>query len=201
MGHLHIFDMDGTLLTGTTANLEVARYLGTLTELHDLEARFAAGTLDTRGFSTEIHRLWRHLTPDIVATAYTAATWLTGITDVCTGIRARGEHSAVITEEARVAWAPKRPDVGRWSFTVRADEHTTGVAWPDIDQITLMSLVRGGGGSRPQALRGQPLADNVRITHLGGPSAQPQASRPPITGPSSGWTRIAASSSPGSSSR
>ena len=61
MTHLHIFDMDGTLLTGTTANLEIARHLGTLPELHDLEARFAAGTLDTRGLSAEIHRLWRWL--------------------------------------------------------------------------------------------------------------------------------------------
>ena len=97
MGHLPIFDMDGTLLTGTTANLEIARHLGTLPELRELEARFAAGTLDTRGFSIEIHRLWRDLTPDTVAAAYTAATWLTGIADVCADIRARGEHSAVIT--------------------------------------------------------------------------------------------------------
>lgn len=97
MAHLHIFDMDGTLLTGTTANLEIARHLGTLPELHALEARFAAGTLDTRGFSTEIHRLWRHLTPDLVATAYRAAAWIIGIADVCADIRARGEHSAVIT--------------------------------------------------------------------------------------------------------
>jgi phosphoserine phosphatase len=97
VGHLHIFDMDGTLLAGTTANLEIARHLGTLPELHDLEARFAAGTLDTRGFSIEIHRLWRDLTPAIVTAAYTAATWLAGIADVCADIRARGEHSAVIT--------------------------------------------------------------------------------------------------------
>ncbi|MFB4303964.1 HAD family hydrolase [Actinomadura sp. NTSP31] len=97
MTYLHIFDMDGTLLNGTTANLELARHLGTLPELHALEARFAAGTLDTRGFSTEIHRLWHHLTPDHVAAAYTAGPWLTGIADVCADIRARGEHSAVIT--------------------------------------------------------------------------------------------------------
>lgn len=97
MTHLHIFDMDGTLLTGTTANLEVARHLGTLPELRDLEDRFAAGTLDTRGFSAELHRLWTHLTPAIVATAYTTGPWLTGIADVCADIRARGEHSAVIT--------------------------------------------------------------------------------------------------------
>jgi phosphoserine phosphatase len=89
--------MDGTLLTGSTANLEVARRIGTLPELHALEARFAAGDLDTRGFSATIHRLWRHLTPDDVAAAYAAGPWLTGIGDVCADIRARGEHSAVIT--------------------------------------------------------------------------------------------------------
>ncbi|MFC5747565.1 HAD family hydrolase [Actinomadura rugatobispora] len=97
MGTLHIFDMDGTLLTGTTANLEVARQLGTLPELHALEARFSAGDIDTRAFSAEIHRLWRHLTPDHVTAAYTAGPWLNGIRDVCADIRARGEHSAVIT--------------------------------------------------------------------------------------------------------
>ncbi|MGI5169587.1 HAD family hydrolase [Spirillospora sp. CA-253888] len=97
MTTLHIFDMDGTLLAGSTANLELARHMGTLPQLQDLEARFAAGHIDTRAFSAAIHRLWHDLTPQAVATAYTAATWLTGIPEVCADIRARGEHSAVIT--------------------------------------------------------------------------------------------------------
>lgn len=97
VGNLHIFDMDGTLLTGSTANLEVARRNGTSTQLADLESRFATGALDTRGFSTALHRLWRDLTPALVATAYAAAPWLTRIADVCADIRRRGEHSAVIT--------------------------------------------------------------------------------------------------------
>ncbi|WP_328595152.1 HAD family hydrolase [Actinomadura macrotermitis] len=97
MGILHIFDMDGTLLTGTTANLQIARHLGTLAELTDLEARFAAGSIDTRGFSAEIHRLWRALTPEQVLAAYTGGPWLEGIAEVCADIAARGEHSAVIT--------------------------------------------------------------------------------------------------------
>ncbi|MFP3969302.1 haloacid dehalogenase-like hydrolase [Actinomadura fulvescens] len=97
MSNLHIFDMDGTLLAGSTANLEVARQLGTLPELHALEARFAAGTLDTRGFSAAIHALWRTLTPAHVAAAYTAGPWLNGIADVTADIRRRGERSAVIT--------------------------------------------------------------------------------------------------------
>jgi len=97
VSNLHIFDMDGTLLAGSTANLEVARRLGTLPELHALEARFAAGELDTRGFAAAIHGLWRALTPADVAAAYAAGPWLTGIQDVCADIRSRGEHSAVIT--------------------------------------------------------------------------------------------------------
>ncbi|GAA4144108.1 HAD-IB family phosphatase [Actinomadura keratinilytica] len=97
MSILHIFDMDGTLLAGSTAGLELARRLGTLPQLKELEARFAAGTLDTRGFAAALHRLWRDLTPDAVAAAYAAAPWIDGIADVCADIRARGEHSAVIT--------------------------------------------------------------------------------------------------------
>lgn len=89
--------MDGTLLSGTTANLEVARRLGTLPQLHDLEARFAAGDLDTRGFSAHLPLLWPDLTPADVLAAYRGATWLEGIAEVCADIRARGEHSAVIT--------------------------------------------------------------------------------------------------------
>ncbi len=96
VGHLHIFDMDGTLLAGTTANLEIARHLGTLPELHDLEARFAARP-STRAASPSRSTGSGAYHPGIVAAAYTAATWLTGIADVCADIRARGEHSAVIT--------------------------------------------------------------------------------------------------------
>jgi phosphoserine phosphatase len=94
---LHIFDMDGTLLPGTTANLEVARQLGTLPELRALEALFAAGKVDTRVFSAQLPRLWARLTPGDVVAAYREATWLGGIAEVCADIRARGEHSVVIT--------------------------------------------------------------------------------------------------------
>lgn len=97
MGNLHIFDMDGTLFTGTTACLEIARRLGTLEELLALEARLAAGDLDTRGFSAAVHALWRELTPAVVAAAFAGIPWLRGIRDVCADIRRRGEHSVVIT--------------------------------------------------------------------------------------------------------
>ncbi|MCO5969028.1 HAD family hydrolase [Actinoallomurus soli] len=97
MSFLHVFDMDGTLLGGTTASLQIARRLGSVAELVELEARFAAGELDTRGFSTAIHGLWRELTPAVVADAFAASPWLARIEDVCADIRERGERSVVIT--------------------------------------------------------------------------------------------------------
>lgn len=94
---LHVFDMDGTLLRGTTASLQIARRLGSAEELAELEARFAAGEIDTKGFAAAIHRLWRELTPSAVADAFAAGPWLTGIREVCADIRERGERSVVIT--------------------------------------------------------------------------------------------------------
>ncbi|WP_445497220.1 hypothetical protein [Photorhabdus sp. SF281] len=38
---LHVFDMGGTLLRGTTASLEIARTMNYLTELHLLEKQFS----------------------------------------------------------------------------------------------------------------------------------------------------------------
>ncbi|GAA3219324.1 hypothetical protein GCM10010468_43310 [Actinocorallia longicatena] len=94
---MHVFDMDGTLLAGSTANLQLAARHGTGTELAALEAEFSAGRLDTRGFAAAVHALWHDLTPELVAEAFHGAPWLTGIAEVCADIRERGEHSAVIT--------------------------------------------------------------------------------------------------------
>lgn len=89
--------MDGTLLEGTTASLQIARHLGSTEQLVELEARFAAREVDTRGFAAAIHELWRDLTPLAVADAFAASPWLTGIPEVCADIRERGERSVVIT--------------------------------------------------------------------------------------------------------
>jgi phosphoserine phosphatase len=94
---LHVFDMDGTLLAGTSASLQIARHLGCTEELAVLEARFAAGEVDTRGFAAAIHGLWRSLTPQAVADVALTSPWLNGIREVCADIRRRGERSVVIT--------------------------------------------------------------------------------------------------------
>jgi phosphoserine phosphatase len=93
----HIFDMDGTLLRGSTASLEIARRLGCLPELRRLEAAFASGTVDTRGFAAEVCRLWQELTPGLVEEVFARAPWIGGIADVLADIRRRGERSVVVT--------------------------------------------------------------------------------------------------------
>jgi phosphoserine phosphatase len=94
---LHVFDMDGTLLKGTTASLQIARHLGCVEDLADLEARFAAGGIDTRSFAAAIHELWGSLTQQAVADVVGTSPWLNGIAEVCADIRQRGERSVVIT--------------------------------------------------------------------------------------------------------
>ena len=58
MTSLFVFDMDGTLLPGSTASLELAAALDALDDLHALEAGFLAGDLDTRGFAAAVHDLF-----------------------------------------------------------------------------------------------------------------------------------------------
>ena len=94
---LHVFDLDGTLLRGTTASLEIARITGTTDELIALEGRFASGAIDTRSFAHSIGRLWRGLSAETVELALTGAPFIGGISRVLDDIRDRGERSALIT--------------------------------------------------------------------------------------------------------
>lgn len=48
MGKLHLFDMDGTLLHGSAAAIEISRQLGLDREIAELERGFAAGELTPR---------------------------------------------------------------------------------------------------------------------------------------------------------
>lgn len=94
---LHIFDLDGTLIHGSTASLEIAKVTGTTAELTELEASFGAGEIETRQFAHAIGQLWRGLSSEIVEQAMLATPFLNGISEVVQDIRARGERSALIT--------------------------------------------------------------------------------------------------------
>ncbi len=97
MTALHIFDMDGTLLRGTTASLEIARQLGCIDDLLELEGQFARGEVTALGFGEAIARLWKELDDDTVGLVADAAPWITGIDEVWADITARGERSMLIT--------------------------------------------------------------------------------------------------------
>ncbi len=97
MGKLHLFDMDGTLMHGSSANVELARELGLVEEFRALDAEFAAGVIDSRTYAGRAYVLWRDLTAEQVASAFEAAPWLAGIREVWADIRARGEFCAVIS--------------------------------------------------------------------------------------------------------
>ena len=97
MAVLHIFDMDGTLLKGSTASLQIARVLNRVESLVALEARLSTGEIDTKMFAKALRQMWQDLTSSVVESAFHSSPWLMGIRDVCADIRARGERSAVIT--------------------------------------------------------------------------------------------------------
>jgi phosphoserine phosphatase len=97
MTALHVFDMDGTLLAGTTASRQIAAVHGSEEDLLSLEERFATGDIDTRQFAQAIHKLWQKLSHEQVITAFSGSPWMSNVEDVCADIHARGEASAVIT--------------------------------------------------------------------------------------------------------
>jgi len=100
MSLLHVFDMDGTLINGTSAAVQVARTCGTEAELLDLERAFSAGEITTKAFSATLHALWSELTEDHIDEAFAACPFLDEISEVCADIRARGESSLVVTMSA-----------------------------------------------------------------------------------------------------
>ncbi|MGW7001894.1 HAD family hydrolase [Streptomyces sp. NPDC054933] len=97
MGKLHLFDMDGTLLYGSSANMELARELGLVEEFRALDAEFMAGVIDSPGYARRAYGLWQGLTVELVVAAFERAPWLDGIREVWADIRARGEYCAVIS--------------------------------------------------------------------------------------------------------
>lgn len=94
---LFVFDMDGTLLPGTTACLELARATETSAALKTLEEDFAAGRLDTRGFARSISALWGCLGAKVVRSAFARSPKLRNIRKVTRAVAAAGGKSCLIS--------------------------------------------------------------------------------------------------------
>lgn len=96
MSKLHLFDMDGTLLSGS-ACLDISRHLGQIDAVNEIEARWALGRVGHVEFYELCLPLWVGLTDRDVDSVFAAAGWLEGVREVWADIARRGEHSAVIT--------------------------------------------------------------------------------------------------------
>ncbi|MEE1754332.1 HAD family hydrolase [Streptomyces sp. SP18CS02] len=94
---LHLFDLDGTLIRGSAAAVEISRQLGLSAETAELERQFLAGSLTPDEFAVRARELWSELTEDHVAAAFAGAPWLEGIREVWADIRAEGGYCAVIS--------------------------------------------------------------------------------------------------------
>lgn len=93
----HVFDMDGTLLHGTTAPILLAAALDADDALAALEERFATGAASTVEFARALHELWGVVTPETAQQAFAAAPVLGGLREVLADIHDRGERACLIT--------------------------------------------------------------------------------------------------------
>ncbi|MER6777626.1 MULTISPECIES: haloacid dehalogenase-like hydrolase [unclassified Streptomyces] len=94
---LHLFDLDGTLMYGSAAPVEISRQLGLSAEIAELERAFGAQEMGPHEFSVAAHAMWAGLTPAHVRAAFDGAPWLTGIREVWQEIRERGDYCAVVS--------------------------------------------------------------------------------------------------------
>jgi Haloacid Dehalogenase superfamily, subfamily IB, phosphoserine phosphatase-like len=97
MARLHLFDLDGTLLHGSTAPLEISRQLGLEAETLALEKAISEGRIGPPEYATRVHALWAELTDAHVAAAFDGAPWMAGIQDVWQEIRRSGDYCAVVS--------------------------------------------------------------------------------------------------------
>jgi len=96
MSKLHLFDMDGTLLTGS-ACLELSRHRGHLDTVLEAEEAWGRGELGHVEFYVMLLELWKGMTDADIDEVVQGSVWLEGVRDVWADIAERGEHSAVIS--------------------------------------------------------------------------------------------------------
>ncbi|MEU8711094.1 HAD-IB family phosphatase [Streptomyces sp. NPDC093272] len=97
MARLHLFDLDGTLLHGTSAPVEISRQLGLEAETVELDRVMSAGRMTPPEYAARVYALWAELTVAEVAAAFDGAPWLARIRDVWAEIRAAGDYCAVVS--------------------------------------------------------------------------------------------------------
>ncbi|MFC8368847.1 MULTISPECIES: HAD family phosphatase [unclassified Streptomyces] len=97
MARLHLFDLDGTLLHGTSAPVEISRQLGLEAEAVALDRAISSGLIGPPEYATQVHTLWAGLTEAHVAAAFEAAPWLARIREVWAELTRNGDYCAVVS--------------------------------------------------------------------------------------------------------
>lgn len=120
---LHLFDLDGTLLYGSAAAVEISQQLGVEREIRALESSFARRELTPPQFAERACALWAELTDEIVEAAFTDAPWISGIREVWEQIGANGERCAVISLS---------PDFFVRRLRDWGADATHGSRWPEV---------------------------------------------------------------------
>ncbi|MFG2963650.1 HAD family hydrolase [Streptomyces sp. NPDC048288] len=97
MARLHLFDLDGTLLHGTSAPVEISRQLGLEAETVELDRAITEGRITPPEYADRVYALWAELTDAQVTTAFDGAPWLARIREVWAEIREAGDYCAVVS--------------------------------------------------------------------------------------------------------
>tara|TARA_R110002073_G_scaffold29114_9_gene91978 strand:+ start:883 stop:1521 length:639 start_codon:yes stop_codon:yes gene_type:complete len=100
MTHLHVFDMDGTLLHGS-ACLEISRAAGVFEQNVEIERAWSHGEFSDNAYWEHCLPLWKGLTDAHIDAAFANAPWLDGVESVFADIRSRNEHSVVISQSPK----------------------------------------------------------------------------------------------------
>lgn len=171
MGRLHFFDMDGTLMYGSSANVELARGLGLVEEFRALDVAFMEGRINAVQYAERAYGMWSSLTEERLAAAFEGAPWLRGIREVWAEITARGEYCAVISlspdffvrrllewgvHEARASVFPQVP------FPAEAVLDPTGILLPESKVVIAGELcARYGVNWEDCVAYGDSMSDTV----------------------------------------
>jgi phosphoserine phosphatase len=156
---LHLFDMDGTLLRGSSANIELARAMGADAEerFRALDGEFAAGLIDSYGYARRAYAMWSALTAAQLAAAFEGAPWLSGIREVWADITARGDHCAVVSLSPSFfvgrlrAWGAHEAHASRFPevpFAPGAEPDLSGVLVPE-SKVAIAAELCARLGVRP----------------------------------------------------
>ncbi|NEC87781.1 HAD family phosphatase [Streptomyces sp. SID12501] len=97
MTRLHLFDVDGILLHGSAAPVEISRQLGLDREIAELERDFVTRRVEAAEYARRVYLLWAELTVAHVDAAFAEAPWLRRIRETWDAIRDRGEYCAVVS--------------------------------------------------------------------------------------------------------